>query len=305
MPFIEPKALKQLRKIRQLTLEQLAAKADLDKQSIHRLEQGHRNRARASTLDKLAEALDVDKERLTTPLGEGEEAEIVSTAEPNKFQLNLRVSGQARNALLLASARYHVKPAQIVELAPFLFFWVAEKCLLQRVERLVSLQKRNKEFWQDLNELIEGPPPPDEWKDSIDEVLYSEEAAIDLHFLFNEFGGGGPIADFLAGLAAELGDEADFDGWDWGSSPAYSVCKNEATWLANGDETAIENILQGYAPLHELSKEDWEQLRNRDAFAPGDAEKIKSERQQQAAKRVEWLRAHGKPSSDASSEVVS
>ena len=113
MVYITPELLKRLRKHQRLTLDQLAEKAGLDRQTIYRLERGRRAQTRETTFKKLAKALGVEPEDLSGPVPDDQES--VSASEPNKSQLNLRVSGQTRNALLLVSERYRVKPAQIVE----------------------------------------------------------------------------------------------------------------------------------------------------------------------------------------------
>ncbi len=174
MARITPEILQKLRKHRGLTFDQLAEKSGLDKQTVYRLERGRRGQTRESTLTKLAKALRVEPEELTGPVSD--EQELIPAWEPNKSQLNLRVSGQARNALLLVSERYGVKSAQIVELAALLFSWSAEKCLRQREERLDGLRQRQSEisqeierFVSDVSDLIEGPPPEIEFE--LDEIL--------------------------------------------------------------------------------------------------------------------------------------
>lgn len=316
MPAINPDTLRKLRERRRLTLDQLAEESKLDKQSIHRLEKGKRGRVRELTLTNLAKALGVEKNRLIAPLADGDEPEAVSAAEVNKSQLNLRVSAQARNALLLASERFHVKPAQIVELAPFLFYWAAEKCLRQRKQRLDNISQQSAEISErveamvtELDELIDGALPlVSYWKDDeLNEALVDEYADIAFHYLFGEFGGS-PIADFLAQLASELGGEADFEGWESGSSPAYHVCKEEAAWLADGDAVALESILEGHAPLHELPREVWEDLRRGDGLILAEAdevEKIQAERRKRKEERVKWIREHSKRDPDGSPEAVS
>jgi len=331
MARITPETLRKLRNHRGWTLDQLAEKANLDRQTIFRLESGRREQTRDTTIEKLAKALGTERDVLTKAVPPDDQ-EPVAAWEPGKSQLNLRISGQARNALLLVSDRYHVRPAQVVELAPLLFNWAADKCLRQREERLDELRRRQSEIAQEMEEfasefsqLIGGPPPPIafesfEFNDEMEQYLTNAEWAIQFHDLFHEdeYGELGelvPIANFLAGLASELGDQAEFHGWDSDSSPNYTVCKDEATWLANGDEEALESILLGYAPLHELPKEDWKDLRDA-LFSEGapeirflkDADESRAmveSDQRRAAERVEWLRAHGKPTADESSGSAS
>jgi transcriptional regulator with XRE-family HTH domain len=309
MAHINPEALKSLRKKkRRWTLDQLAEEAGVDKQTIHRLERGKGRQPRGTTLEKLAKALGVAAEALTGPIPD--ETESTPPWEPNKSQLNLRISDQARNALLLVCERYHVRPAQVVELAPLLFNWAAEKCLRQRQERIDILQQRESEisegierFYTDVGNLTgdHGPPPEIELPD-LSQFWINQDCGLSYRYLFDnsepgyeEFGYSAPIVDFLDELASEIGDGAEFARWQTDSSPTYSICKEEATWLAGGDEVALENILQGYAPLNELPKEFWEQLRNRNTVSFGTkSNELDKIRQHQAAERVEWLCAHSR-----------
>jgi transcriptional regulator with XRE-family HTH domain len=300
MAEINPKTLKRLRADRRWTLDQLAEKARVDKQTIHRLEKGQGRRARGTTIERLAEALKVEADDLVRPMSN--EGESAPTSEPSKSQINLRISNQARNALLLVSERYHVRPAQIVELAPLFFNWAAERCLRKRQERIEVLQQRESEiskeleqFSSDLGNLAGGQSPEIELPDYLSEFWGEQKAALQYGNLFGDHEYTGPIDDLLDELVSEIGEEAEFGGWPHADfSPAYSICKEVATWVANGDEEAMENILQGHAPLHELPKEFWEQLRNRNAVSLADSDKFEAVRQHQAAERVAWLRAHGR-----------
>jgi transcriptional regulator with XRE-family HTH domain len=305
MAEIRPDTLRSLRKQRRLTLDTLAEKAGVDKQTIHRLESGQTDHPRNTTLERLAKALDVEADALAGSIDEGEAAAV---SEPSKSQINLRISNRARNALLLVCERYHVRPAQIVELAPLLFNWAAEKCFQRFDERFEALQAQASQisdaierFNSDNLNLFGDSPAPNPFLDA--------DLEMDMHFAdFGLFGGrhdaATPISDLLDELVSEMnessptnGEQAEFAGWYANSSPDYSICKQEATWLADGDEVALENLLKGYAPLHELPKEFWEQLRNRNTL--GD----EAVRQREAAERVEWFRAHGRP--DDSLEAAS
>jgi transcriptional regulator with XRE-family HTH domain len=310
MVQITPEILKRLRNQRRLTLDQLAEKAHVDKQTIHRLERGQRGQARGTTVSKLAKALGVGPEALTGPAPD--ERDSTTAWEPNKSQINVRISDQARNALLLVCERYRVRPTQIVELAPLLFNWAAEKSLRQRGERIDALQQRESEiskelerFSSELGNLVGQGSPEIELPDWLNEFWSDQELGVHFRALFSDHEYAGPIEDLLGELASEIGDDAEFAGWHASSSPSYSICKEEATWLANSDEVALENILQGYAPLHELPKEFWEQLRNRNTLDLTKSEEADAIRQRQAAERVEWLRAHGRSVSDDASEAAS
>jgi transcriptional regulator with XRE-family HTH domain len=65
MTNVVPFTLRRLRKARGWSLEQLAERAKIDKQTIFRLEKGERSQTRESTIRKLAGALNVERAVLT------------------------------------------------------------------------------------------------------------------------------------------------------------------------------------------------------------------------------------------------
>jgi transcriptional regulator with XRE-family HTH domain len=280
MAKINPDVLRRLRKESHLSLAALAEKAGVDQQTIHRLEQGDRIRTHQTTIDKIANALRTDPHTLTGPTPE-EDWAPTTLAWERKSQLNLRVTDKSRNALALVCDRFNVKPFQVVELAPFLFFWVAEQSLRRRKERLDELRQRFDEI-SELSDkfgtttrvlvaLNEYSNPVDQ-KDFIsaeqESISKRDPFARSIDSLKN------PISVFLGELASQLEGLAKFNDWgDPNSSPDYRICEEGAAALVNGDEEAVKRILSGHAPLHGLPKE----LR-----APDRAEE-----------RTSWLRARG------------
>jgi len=58
----EPMSLRQLRRLRMMSIRDLAAKADMGTQTIVKIERGEK--ARPSTFDRIAKALDVKPEEI-------------------------------------------------------------------------------------------------------------------------------------------------------------------------------------------------------------------------------------------------
>lgn len=266
MPEINPKALRALREKQNLTLDELANKSKVDRGTISKIETGKRTNPRPSTLRKLAEALGVEPGELTgSDINETERSPLSP-----KSQMNIRMANDARNALHLTAARYAVKPNHILHLAPLLFRWAAEMSLQWRRKRLAELETQ-------LDALSNIVTPKhlscvviDNWRG--DEVLADEKRSIDSHDLFGvllkddslsanyEESEQNPMAQFLKSIAASLGDDVDFEHWSphW-SQPGFTLGKTEALELVGGDEEAAQQIVDGYAPLHELPKEVREQ----------------------------------------------
>jgi transcriptional regulator with XRE-family HTH domain len=97
-------------------LEELATKASVDKQTIHRIEHGKLKRSQRETIGRLCKALDVEERTLI-----GGHAREMSDYEDDIFEpkhlMRQNVSAGVSNAYLLVARRYNVSIAQIVELA--------------------------------------------------------------------------------------------------------------------------------------------------------------------------------------------
>jgi transcriptional regulator with XRE-family HTH domain len=266
MAEINPTALRALRKRKNLTLDDLAEMSKVDRGTISKIETGKRANPNASTLRKLAGALGVEAHELSSS-----DADASTRFElASKSQMNVRMAHDARNALHLTALRYGVKPNHILHLAPFLFQWAAEASLNWRRERLAEIDAK-------LDALSNIAPPKhlsgvvtDHWRGS--DILEEERRSIAKRDLFGlliseealpisyEESEQNPMAQFLQAVAGSLGEGVTFDHWSphW-SHPGYTLGKAEALEVVGNDEEAAQEIVSGYAPLHELPKEVREQ----------------------------------------------
>jgi transcriptional regulator with XRE-family HTH domain len=269
MNHIRPSVLKKLLKDKGLSLDELAKRARLNKQTIWRLTAGKVAKARDRTIENIARVLNVDRRVLS---GETRAPELSSDGEAavSKFQLNVRVSTMARNGLNLVARRYGVEPSQIVELAPFLFCWAAETSLRHRRDR-VSEVKRACENARNLEQEIRHFPVPNftysEEKiaaehesigrcDLFGAWFYEKADLLDPAFRHDfETETENPFAIFLRNLVAEIGDVAKFEHWSGDGSPDYRVCLEEAVELVGGDTNRADEILRGDVALNEMPKE--------------------------------------------------
>lgn len=272
MKKVDPNVLKQLRKAKGWSQEELAEKTRLkdlpriDKQTISRLERGDRAATRSRTIEQLARALNVDSAVLT---GEAPAPDMPRerSSLDSRSQLNVRAGTGPRNALTLASRRYGVDPSQIVELAPFLFVWAAEESLRQRREHIAEVERACEAAQNTEREIRHLPLPNFTYSEEKIAAEYEsinhrdlfgasieEEDFLDPYFRFDE-GTENPFAVFLRKLAAPLGDVATFEEWSGSWTPAYRVCPDEAAELVGGDRERADEILRGLVALNEMPKE--------------------------------------------------
>ncbi|GFZ98746.1 hypothetical protein GCM10010923_03710 [Blastomonas marina] len=264
MTKINATNLRLLRVRRNLTLDALEELSGVNRVTISRIENGSRQNSRRHTLEGLAKALSTDIETLTGPdLNEGSPDGPFSG---RKSQMNVRMADDARNALALVALRYNVKPAHILHVAPFLFLWAAEESLRRRQKHLDEVANQ----WDLLGKLAGArhlsPKLQESWE--ADDLMVAEEGSIRARDLFGlkiadehlreeyEDSEQNPFARFLASLAADLGDLAEFEHWSpYWDGPGYTLGQNEAERLTGGNAAAAGEIVHGYAPLHELPRE--------------------------------------------------
>ncbi len=301
--------VKQLRDERGWTQDDLARKAGLNKQSIFRIEKGEKRGPRPETIAQLSKAFGVDAAVLTgrpstQPASQTDDADPLapeaSKADPfeNASQLNLRIDNAARNALALTARRYGVQLSEVVEIAPFLFFLMAERSLQRRRERKdeVSNAIAEVESLRDRHRYLPIDIPGN------DAQICCEEDSIQKNDIFGRLYEGvnngrtfryisdyddntdNPFAAFLKEELKVLKDavpeerrkaiRSNFAGWhpDVWSSPGYKICLDEAVSIVGDDKEAVRAVLNGTAPLHEIPKD----LRNSSPEELGEWAKAKA-----------------------------
>lgn len=255
--------IRRLREQQNFTLDELAAKARLDRGTINKIENGKRPVSRPSTIRKLAAALNVSEEALTGPdIDEIDRRPLLA----KRTQMNIKMAVDARNSLALVALRYKVKPSQILHLAPFLFYWAAEESLNRRKSKLNEITEKMEAISSigrpvHLSEKAilnwEGEDILDEELRSIaNRDLFGLQISDDNVCHNYEDSEQNPFAIFLRSVADSLGDNVDFEYWSprWGQ-PGYTLGKEEALNLVGGDEEAANHIVRGNVPLHELPKD--------------------------------------------------
>jgi transcriptional regulator with XRE-family HTH domain len=262
MAKIVPFVLKKLRERKGLTQERLAELANLNKQTIWRLEndEASQEATRLRTVTDLAKALRTHESVLTgqSPLPEPQDDDAPF---PEMSKLNFEVSTSARNALYLMSDRYSIAQAYIVELAPYLFAWAAETSLRQRRERLDRVETALKAL-KDADKALDHLVPAD--FEELEDKIEQETIAIKCHDIW---GGAtdfiarsdsacidNPFGVFIDGIADEIGDGTTVEQLPWGDWPIYRLCPKEAEEFI-GDAELAQEIVNGHIALHQMPKD--------------------------------------------------
>ena len=133
MDMINPKALRAVRKRREMTQEDLASALKCSKDTVSRWERGTPTRVRLRYRKALCDTLRVNWEKLTT-LPEQPEGSLYRF-----LMAKMPISKRFRTSVLLAAKRYGVPPHYVLDLAPLLFVIVAERSLLARRRQLNAI----------------------------------------------------------------------------------------------------------------------------------------------------------------------
>jgi transcriptional regulator with XRE-family HTH domain len=261
---IDPERLRQVRKMRGHTQEALAKKAGVNKQTVYRFEREKRP-VRSKNLDRIANALDVEPGVLT-----GEKPIPPDIREPSgpaddaRYQINVRVDADIRNAFSLAALRYKVPVRRIVEFAPLLFALAAEGNLNRRRVKLDELRARLKaaaesvptHLLSDVLNLSENDPAVAAEERSIaNRDLFAETIDSDAcpDWYPDDEDEINPFVTELKELAAAC-DDLKVEAFGPNETD-YEVCRGEALDLAGGDNELANKILDGSVLIHEIPRE--------------------------------------------------
>jgi len=261
MQKIVPEVLKRLRLSRRFSQDELATRSKIDKQTIHRLEKASNEKTREHTIQQLSRALGVEPAVLTGEKHWDDQDENNSYFLMSK--LGFRISTSTHNAMHLTADRYHVKYADIVELAPFLFCWAAEASLKRRRNQLEQVElaleraqeAQSKILHLDAPDLTEFEQAIAAERESIEgKDIFGLGLSLDQHFKPEDWRDN-PFAVFLDGLTETIGEDAIFDGYGYQDYPIYRVCAEEAERYTEGDKELAEHILEGHVALGDLPKD--------------------------------------------------
>jgi transcriptional regulator with XRE-family HTH domain len=272
MPKILPDVLRRLRLQKGWSLDELAEKTakkgqgKINRQTIHRLENGSQAKTRERTRQQLAHALNVEPAVLTGEVKLPETQDDSSTISLMS-KLGLRITTSTHNAMYLVSERFNVKYSDIIELAPFLFCWAAEASLRQRQERLQQAEfahENAQKLEREVKHLRASDTSSSEEKIAAERASIEQEdlfgLSLDCHLVAND-GTHNPFALFLRRLTKEMRQGTIFDEYSFMDYPGYRICTEEATHYADGDTELADEILEGRVALNAMPqeiRENWE-----------------------------------------------
>lgn len=181
---IHPEALKTLRMKRGWSQSQLAKKSRCSIEQISRWERGKSLNMHTSSRERLTKAFGVSWEELTCP-PTGSTDDFESKLFPT-IQLNVRVRPEARTALILASLRYNVRPADIIELAPLLFIITAEKSLAVRQAEIDAIDEQWERSVEESKKAAPHLAPAFYIPNDADDAIISEQESIKQREVFGQ-----------------------------------------------------------------------------------------------------------------------
>lgn len=293
---INPQRLLHLRQQRGLTRAKLGERSRVNARTIQRIENGgQQHRAHATTLDRLAYALGVEKSELTDPAPpESPQPQSSEQEKKGRISISAGVPPWVRLAYDLVRRRYGVGPALIINSAPLLFTLHAEASLARR---RAMLEKTNAAlsmvtdvaFEAELAGLHSGAIVAEE-------VSSAEEESIKKADLFGEWllddywerdvGFGepfdetetNPFANYLRHQVDELDNtgvvdvERDAVGLLYSGSggqrlPDYEICRDELESLTGGSQSAKLALRFGDVRLADIPAELMEDERTEERVA--------------------------------------
>lgn len=263
---IVPQRLRRLRIDRGLSRQQLATMSKVSPKQIQRLEdpkQASRN-VRPSTLNRLADALDVGREQLT--------GEPPSSDDAPSIRIGAALLPGVRLAYELVERRYGVTVGQLLNMAPLFFAFLAEGSLAWRraelselqtaIDRVVELSDSGRKRFA-LSAWHAGEDSAEEG-DAIERGdLFSDPFPPDYRFEPDEDWDGNPFADYLRRLAEDIGrpELIELDAYDHGRAmapagmPGYRIYGGDLEAIAPLDSDAMYALHVGDAALSDIPDE--------------------------------------------------
>ncbi len=207
---IHPETLKMLRKIRNLSQQELADRAKVDKKTIGRIEGGYAGESHGATVRLIAGALGLSDPRI---LAENPESELVREeakihSAPRTSGSRVHLDSETALAYDMVEEHYGVEMHRLIEEAPMLFTLLAEASLAERRRRVGEARAALEEF----NRALPAHLADSAW------AYQEEEESIERRDLFRHPGNlewddprweayresGNPFSNFLKRLAENL-----------------------------------------------------------------------------------------------------
>ncbi|MEI7432041.1 MAG: helix-turn-helix transcriptional regulator [Betaproteobacteria bacterium] len=266
--MIDGARLEELMGMSGLRQKQLADALKVDVGTISRWVRGTQKTIRSENFSKLCSILKVDGRVLS---GQSDMPGSGDSRPSNIDQMNIKITGETRNAYSLVARRYRVTRQQISEAAPILFHIFAEQSLRHRVAHVKNLMEAISAV-DTIKSNAYHIPNVHVSEDSI----YREEDSIEQRDIFglvaerlNDEDIGttypddfeaelhNPFVSYIREAMANIGcpsQEIESVKWNPHSRPRYRICIEEALKIVGGDEKAANHILDGTALIHTMPK---------------------------------------------------
>jgi len=276
---INPNRLRELRKRKKLSRQDLANRSRLSARTIHRLESNPASSktARERTINGLAEALGIEPGVLTDELPIPEDISTARPGEGKQVQMSAFVTPEVRLAYDLIKRRYGITATTISNLGPLMFTLLAEGSLAWRrrkvkeveeaAERLYSMGAKDGHLSVAFAayRALEGVDGEEESIDKRD--LFGEEVSEEAFQLGYDRSTHNPFADYLREFTEKVGnpsvilldpsyEEVNTEGSMKGF-PDYIVCLGELQEIAGGSTAAHAALSAGHARIKDIPDELW------------------------------------------------
>lgn len=273
----QPDRLRDLRKQKKLSRQQLADKARISLRQLHRLESNSASSraVRERTITQLADALGVEPGVLTGEQAMPDPAPRHLRSERERVPVSALLLPEVRLAYDLVKRRYGVSPTTIVNLGPLMFTLLAEGSLAWRRGKLTEVRAAAAALCELGNGHLSfahagfraSEAGHDEEK-SIQELdLFGEEVAEDAYDFGYDPGTNNPFADYLREFASNLGvpnvveidplsndlhGVAPLKGF-----PDHDLCNGDLEKISGGSAEAIYALKLGHVRLADIPDQLW------------------------------------------------
>ena len=243
---VDPRALRQLREERHWTQDRLAEASGVSQRQIARIESGGVAAPRTLTLQRIADALEVDMQRLfqRNDPASGTLDASADTHVPAEMYLPYD----------LLQIRYGIGMGEVVRLAPFLFALLAElsatwrKTLLREVDVYL---RRIGEFSEE-NGHTYFSAMQSHWREAVAEAEESLSQPMLHDSLSAPDGGVNPFRDYMLHLAKQI-DQPDVVRLE--DAAGFSVCDRELQRITGGNQKAARALQSGRVRIADIPSE--------------------------------------------------
>lgn len=273
---IDPERLRHLRRLKQLTIEQLAEKSGISSRTLHRLESNSSTalRTRDRTVIQISKAMGVEADVLTGSKALPDGAQFDPAVPRSPVRVNLRMFPEKRLAAELVARRYGVRPSALFNIAPLLFTLIAEASLQWRREKLESTSEA-----VNLLKSVRGCEHVSRiafvGASRVEEQLLYERKSIEQEDLFGHDTGydhrdlgydpdeTNPFADYLGEMVRTLGllksRKVELPGvLEYGlleNMPDHEILSGDLDAITSGDPSAEWALRRGYARIFDIPEE--------------------------------------------------